>query len=163
MSAPPLRVTESVMSSTTCLATTVSIARPMRASWNMECTAPVACLHMAAALANSLSEVTLITGTWAGLSYLTTCSMASACSSTVGSGSVGAAAVLAGVSIPLSVSIITSRTLLARILSRSLGSVMTNWPRQKGWSIQEPQNSLMCMPNCTSSTLIFFSMAVWLT
>jgi len=49
MRAPPLRNTESVISSATWRATSGSMARPMRTSANMWRTAPVAALQMAAA------------------------------------------------------------------------------------------------------------------
>ena len=65
-----------------------------------------------------------------------------------------------GTSKPLVQSIQTSLMLLARIVSMSFGSVITKLVRQKGCSIQEPQNSLMCMPTVSWWTPIRLSIAL---
>jgi hypothetical protein len=59
----------------------------------------------------------------------------------------------------LLLSIQTSRMLLDRIACKSLGLDKTKDERMKGCSIQEPQNSLMCIPIINWSTLIRFSTA----
>jgi len=124
----------------------------MRASWNMDVTARLDWAQILAARANSIE---------AGTGAISRCTSAAwlSSSSTCASDSASETAVSPGsTSKPLALSIQTSLMLLSRMRSMSFGSVMTKAERQKGCSIQEPQNSFRCMPTLSWLTLIFLSM-----
>jgi len=133
-------------------AVAASAALPMRASRNISTMACLDAWQIEAAACNSASiEVgaSVRAGAKGAVETVNTGSSsswpksvsicASACSRVV----VG---VPAGTSTPLSVSIQTSWIEVARMRSRSLGSLSRNCARQNGCSIQEPQNSCRYMP-----------------
>ena len=160
MSAPGLRATESAMSCTRPAAASASTALPMRASWNMERTATLDWLQILAARCSSACVLLGRRSRWGGgggagsvslnggrsASWPKSVWMRSSTSSGESAGRPRAT------SLPRSVSIHTSCTEVARMRSRSLGSLSTNFVRQKGWSIHEPQNSCRYMPRVRSST-----------
>ena len=166
MSAPGLRLTESEISSTRLCALAASTALPMRASLNIETTARLDSLQMEAAswisscidvgprprrgnAGRGGSSMTMagMSSSWANSESI--CRSASSRETDI---------TPAATSSPLEVSIHTSSIAVAWMRSRSLGSFRTNFARQNGCSIQEPQNSCRYMPRMRFLVLIRLSM-----